>query len=209
MQSGTTISSGGIFEIGPGQTLSGYRVSAGIMLEAGLGGTVSNTTILSSGALDVLAGGGANGITVRSGGTAQIASGALVSGLSSVSATGKSATLLVEGDIITVSSGGVVLGSGAQMELEGGQLSGSLTVAKGATVNALSGADILLATSGKTITNSGLISVENGATLTLSGTVRNSGGTLFADAGARHFHDLLGRHRPDRPRPAGAERSQP
>jgi hypothetical protein len=49
-------------------------------------------------------------------------------------------------------------------------------------VNALSGADVLLATSGKTITNSGLISVENGATLTLSGTVRNSG-TLFADAG--------------------------
>ena len=68
------------------------------------------------------------------------------------------------------------------VELEGGQLSGSLTVAKGATVNALSGADLLLATSGKTITNSGLISVENGATLTLSGTVRNSG-TLFADAG--------------------------
>ena len=75
-----------------------------------------------------------------------------------------------------------MLGSGAQLELEGGQLSGSLTVARGATVNALSGADVLLATSGKTIINSGLISVENGATLTLSGTVRNSG-TLFASGG--------------------------
>ena len=94
----------------------------------------------------------------------------------------QSATLLVEGQIITVSTGGVVLGSGAQLELEGGQLSGALTVASGAMVNALSGADILLATSGKTIANSGLISVENGATLTLSGTVRNSG-TLFAAGG--------------------------
>jgi fibronectin-binding autotransporter adhesin len=183
VQSGTTISSGGILEIGSGETLSGYRASAGITLEAGFGGSLSNTIVLSGGALDVLAGGRANGITVSSGGTAEIADGAIVSGLSSVSATGKSATLLVEGDIITVSTGGVVLGSGAQLELEGGQLSGSLTVAKGATVNALSGADLLLATSGKTITNSGLISVENGATLTLSGTVRNSGGTLFADAG--------------------------
>ena len=152
VQSGTTISSGGILEIGSGETLSGYRASAGITLEAGFGGSLSNTIVLSGGALDVLAGGRANGITVSSGGTAEIADGAIVSGLSSVSATGKSATLLVEGDIITVSTGGVVLGSGAQLELEGGQLSGSLTVAKGATVNALSGADLLLATSGKTIT---------------------------------------------------------
>ena len=88
-QSGTTISSGGILEIGSGQTLSGYRVSAGITLEAGSGGSVSNTTVLSGGTLDVLSGGRANGITVSSGGTAQIASGALVSGSSSVSATGK------------------------------------------------------------------------------------------------------------------------
>ena len=109
----------------------------------------------------------------------QIANGPLVSGSSSVSATGHNAILVVEGQIITVSTGGVVL---AQLELEGGQLSGSLTVAKGATVNALSGVEILLAPSGKTIANSGLISVENGATLTLSGTVRNSG-TLFAAGG--------------------------
>ena len=94
----------------------------------------------------------------------------------------KTPPFVVEGAIVTVSTGGVVLGSGAQLELEGGQLSGALTVASGATVNALSGADLLLATSGKTITNSGLISVENGATLTLSGTVRNSG-TLFAAGG--------------------------
>jgi hypothetical protein len=42
-------------------------------------------------------------------------------------------------------------------------------------VNALSGASTLAATSGKAIANSGLINVENGATLTLSGKVINSG----------------------------------
>ena len=82
---------------------------------------------------------------------------------------------MVEGDIFTVGSGGVVLGSGAQMDLQLGQVSGALTVARGAAVNALSGASALLAPSGKSIANSGLINVESGTTLTLSGTVINSG----------------------------------
>jgi autotransporter passenger strand-loop-strand repeat protein len=174
-QNGTTISSGGIFEIGSGETLSGYRVSRGITLEAALGGRVSNTTVLSGGTFAVLSGGMANGITVSRGGTATIASGAVVSGAGKVAATGNGATLAVEGDIFTVGSDGVVLGSGAQMDLEVGQVSGTLTIAPGATVNALSGASALLAPSGKSIANSGLIIVENGTTLTLSGTVINSG----------------------------------
>jgi autotransporter passenger strand-loop-strand repeat protein len=174
-QSGTTISSGGTLEIGSGETLSGYLVSRGITLEAVLGGSVSSTKVLSGGTLAVLSGGTANGITVSNGGTATIASGAVVSGAGKISATGKGATLVVEGDIFTVGSGGVVLGSGAQMDLQLGQVSGALTIASGATVNALSGPSALLATSGKAITNSGLINVENGTTLTLNGTVINSG----------------------------------
>src|SRR5262249_17254176 len=58
--------------------------------------------------------------------------------------------------------------------------SGALKVARGATVNALSGANIVLATTGQTTINSGVIEVENGATLTLGGTVSNTG-TLFTD----------------------------
>ena len=181
-QSGTTFNSGGILEIGAGQTLSGYRTSAGITLEVATGGMVSSTTVLSGGTLDVLSGGIANGITVSTGGAAQIMSGAIVSGSGKISATGHNATLLVEAQIVTVSSGGVVLGSGAQMQLEGGQLSGALSIASGATVNALSGANVLRATSGKTIINAGLVSVQNGATLILSGTVSNTG-TLFANGG--------------------------
>src|SRR6202050_3642716 len=79
--------------------------------------------------------------------------------------SGKHATLVVEGQIVTMSNVGVVLGSGAQLQLEGGQLSGALSIASGANVNVLSGANILLAT-GKTIVNAGLVSVENDATLT-------------------------------------------
>ena len=189
-QNGTTISSGGIFEIGAGQTLSGYRVSRGITLEAVLGGTVSNTTVLSGGTFAVLSGGTANGITVSRGGTATIASGAVVSGASKVSATGTSATLVVEGDILTVGSGGVLLGSGAQMDLEVGQVSGTLTIARGATVSALSGASALLASSGKSIANSGLINVGNDTTLTLSGTVINSGTIEVSAASSATALDL-------------------
>jgi autotransporter passenger strand-loop-strand repeat protein len=181
-QSGTTISSGGILEIGFGETLSGYRASGGVTLEASFGGNLSSTTILIGGTLDLLSGGVANGVTVSGGGTAQFASGAVVSGPNSISASGHNATLLVEAQIVTVSSGGVVLGSGAQLNLELGQVSGALTVASGATVNALNGANILVATSGKIIANAGLISVQNGATLTLSGTVSNTT-TLFANGG--------------------------
>jgi antigen 43 len=83
-----------------------------------LSGAVSDTTILSGGALDVLSGGIANGITVSTGGTAQIMSGAIVSGSGKISAIGHNATLLVEAQIVTVSSGGVVLDSGAQMQLQ-------------------------------------------------------------------------------------------
>ena len=174
-QSGTTISSGGTLEIGSGQTLSGYRVSRGITLAATLGGRVSNTIVLSSGTFAVLSGGTANGITVSRGGAATIASGAVVSGAGKISAIGKGATLVVEGDIFTVGTGGVVLGSGVHMDLELGQVSGALIIARGATVNAVSGASTLLATSGKAIANSGLVNVWNGAILSLSGTVINSG----------------------------------
>jgi autotransporter passenger strand-loop-strand repeat protein len=189
-QSGTTISSGGTLEIGSGQTLSGYRVSRGITLAATLGGRVSNTIVLSSGTFAVLSGGTANGITVSRGGAATIASGAVVSGAGKISAIGKGATLVVEGDIFTVGTGGVVLGSGVHMDLELGQVSGALIIARGATVNAVSGASTLLATSGKAIANSGLVNVWNGAILSLSGTVINSG-TLFA-RGARSTIAIVG-----------------
>ena len=50
------------------------------------------------------------------------------------------------------------------MDLQLGQVSGALTVARGAAVNALSRASALLAPSGKSIANSGLINVESGTT---------------------------------------------
>ena len=51
----------------------------------------------------------------------------------------------------------------------------ALTIASDATLNALSGASALLAPGGKSIANFGLINGENGTTLTVSGTVINSG----------------------------------
>jgi autotransporter passenger strand-loop-strand repeat protein len=86
---------------------------------------VAKTTILSAGALMVLSGGIANGMTVSSGGTAQIANGAVVKG--AISATGEGATLVVDDHIV----GGIVLGSGAQMDPELGQVSGALKVVHG------------------------------------------------------------------------------
>jgi hypothetical protein len=97
----------------------------------------------------------------------------------------------LSGGVLDVLSGGVakgvaVLSSGAQLQLKGGELSGALSIAKGATVDALSGLNILLAGNGKTIANAGLVSVENGAKLTLSGTVSNTA-TLFASGGTLYL----------------------
>ena len=70
----------------------------------------------------------------------------------------------------------------AQLELEGGQLSGSLDGREGRHGECAERGGDTASAQRETIANSGLISVENGATLTLSGTVRNSG-TLFAAGG--------------------------
>ena len=77
-------------------------------------------------------------------------------------------TLVIESQSVTVSSGGIVLNASAQMDLLSGHVSGALSVASGATVNASSGTNVLQATSGNTLANAGVIEVETGATLTLA-----------------------------------------
>jgi hypothetical protein len=76
------------------------------------------------------------------------------------------------------------------MDLLSGHVSGALSVASGATVNASSGTNVLQATSGNTLANAGVIEVETGATLTLSGTMSNTG-TLFAGGGILDFAGVV------------------
>jgi fibronectin-binding autotransporter adhesin len=184
---GTVVNSGGVEEVTNGArystAINTIVSSGGTLLELFGGAKLSGTTIRSGGILEIGYGTTLSGYKVSSGVILEVAIGPVGY---ATSGGRVSNTTVLNGGALIVQSGGVANGttvsSGAQMDLENGRVSGSLRVASGATVNALSGTNVVLATGG-TITNSGVFSVENGGTLTLSGTVRNSG-TLFASDGA-------------------------
>ena len=145
-------------------------------------------TIVSSGGTEIVSAGGMdNGATVASGGELDVLGGGTATA-PNLLAGGRilvGGTLLLENQVVAASSGGIVLSSGALMELENAQVSGTFNVSSGATVDAVAGLNVLAGTSGYPIVNFGVIEVENGA-LVLGGKIVNSG-ALIADNGTLEF----------------------
>ena len=170
--SGTVVNSGGKQNVEYGGAAFGTIVNSGGTEIVSAGGSDNGATVSSGGELDVLGGGTATAPTLLPGGSIRVGG-----------------TLVLENQVVAVSSGGIVLSSGALMELENAQVSGTLKVSSGATVNAVGGLNVLAGNSGNPIVNFGVIEVENGA-LVLGGKIVNSG-ALIADNGILEFVGMV------------------
>ena len=137
--------------------LFGTIVQSGGTEEIIADATASGTTVSSGGALEVLDGGTAVNPFIASGGTMLVAG-----------------TLLIDGEDFIAVSKGIVFSAGAQLELDSAGLSGTLNVGSGVALAAVGGTNILAATAVNSISNSGTIGVDDGATLVLSGSIRKS-----------------------------------
>jgi autotransporter passenger strand-loop-strand repeat protein len=107
-----------------------------------------------------------------------------------IEALGTSATVLISGAAISNTASGIILasGSGAQVDLDGAVISGGKlqTIGTNAVIETVNGSTNAI--SGVAIASGSLLNVNEGTTLTLAGTVNNSGeinidGGLQVDAG--------------------------
>jgi autotransporter passenger strand-loop-strand repeat protein len=149
-----------VSDAGPAQwTVSGAPLWDGTpengTLRLASGGTLNNTLVASGGTFVVLSGGSANGITVNAGGTAHLASGAPET-VSGIIFSGSGATLAID------DTANAVLSALSLSGLAGGGTVDLTNVALAANPSAA---------------QSGTLS---SGTLIVSGTIVNSGGTIFA-----------------------------
>jgi autotransporter passenger strand-loop-strand repeat protein len=177
----TTISVGGIEEIGGGYTLSGFTISSGVTLEVVSGGTASNTTVSGNGSLVVLLDGFADSTTLGSGGSETIGAGGTDYGTQIFGGTQFDYSL-VSGD--TVFSGSQVVASGGTAvrdTISGGALVlDSGAVASGGIVFAGNGTLEILGSAMPTATISGFTS---GDVIDLASVASTSGGIAILTSG--------------------------
>jgi hypothetical protein len=166
----TTLSGGGTISL---DQYTGNRIYAALAGDTLLN---MNNTISGAGQIGV----GSDGlllvndgtIAAATGGALTINTGAVVTNNALIEATGGS-NLYIDG-VINSSGGGTILAASGNVALSGGTLQGGL-------INSAAGfavIDVNSATldgSKKTVTNKGLVSLNDGTTLTLLGTITNNG----------------------------------
>jgi len=168
-----------------GSAVSLTNVNNTIVGAGTIGSGDTNLTLINRGTINANS---MSALTVNTGSNAVINSGTLeatstsgliidsnVSNAKTSEALGTSATVTIENSTIGNATSGLVLasGSGAQVQLDSATISGgNLQTSSGGQIDIIGSGNVL---SGGTITSASLVKINNGGTLTLVGSIANSG----------------------------------